>query len=202
MKKDTGEPEVTEMKLRELIDQIADPSPAPGGGAVASVAGALGGGLIHMATGISCTESLGELEQSAIENVRNGAHRLLELAERDQRAFESYSELRQSETGSEESVHEALRESTKVPLDIGGCCLDLLEYVLAVREELNTSLETDVTLAIELLRTASATVRDLASYNIGQLPDDPKTSALRNRLDNQQKRMNDLRTRLNNNCYE
>lgn len=183
-KDDTGQPELKEQSVKELVNNVAARTPAPGGGSVASVAGALGASLLHMIGSFSIDESSEDDDGHSLllEEFKQCAQDLLDLAEKDRTAYEAYQEIRQDDDCSEREERSALEKSTRIPIRIGSCCEQLIGAYLEVREELKPSFQADIRTALELIRVNWASANDLAKYNIEQLPDGTQKTDLREEL--------------------
>ena len=125
-------------RIEGFAEAVASPAPAPGGGAVAAVCGALSAALARMVAGIA-------LEKRAYREVRRELltickesetlqDRLLELAEEDSKAYSavikalSLPKATQAEKLKRSTaVQSALRKATEVPLETMKECLKVLD---------------------------------------------------------------------------
>ena len=87
----TPDPDAT---LKHWLDALAAPTAAPGGGAAAAVAGALGAALVQMVAGLTASRekyagvhALAGRASEKAERLRDG---MLALAARDARAFDAF----------------------------------------------------------------------------------------------------------------
>ncbi len=123
--------------LEALLDDVASSSPAPGGGSVAALSGALGAALTSMV----CNLTLGKKKYAAVEpdmrKILRQAEELrgtfMELADRDTGAFnkvmEAYGLPKDSEPHKAlraAAIREATKEATLVPLEVMKHCIDAL----------------------------------------------------------------------------
>lgn len=83
-----------EAPLKHWLDAISAPTPAPGGGAAAAIAGALGAALLQMVAGLTgsrekyaAVHALAAHASSKAVHLRDG---MLTLAARDARAFDGF----------------------------------------------------------------------------------------------------------------
>jgi glutamate formiminotransferase/formiminotetrahydrofolate cyclodeaminase len=117
------------MTLREFADELSMDSPAPGGGSVAALCGALSAALSAMVANLTVGKKGYEdvRDDMAVIAVRAQALKddLLEAVDRDTRAFNKVMEaLRQPKTTAEQAlekdraVEEANKEATLVPLEV------------------------------------------------------------------------------------
>ncbi|MGI8843265.1 MAG: glutamate formimidoyltransferase [Gemmatimonadaceae bacterium] len=116
---------VLEHRLREtnatpdldtLLDRVAAPTSAPGGGSVAAYAGALAAALVAMVAGVASRRGLGGASavEPALARLRSLARELLRLAGEDAEAYTRYAKARAARSG----VDEALLEAARVPVRI------------------------------------------------------------------------------------
>jgi methenyltetrahydrofolate cyclohydrolase len=147
----------TRTTLKSFLDNVASASPAPGGGSVAALAGALGSAL----TAMVCNLTIGKKKYAAIEGemreVLSQAEHLRELftalVDKDTAAFnkvmEAYSLPKDSEAGKalrSAAIREATKEATLVPLEVMRHCIDglALAQIVAARGNANSSSDAGV----------------------------------------------------------
>jgi formiminotetrahydrofolate cyclodeaminase len=106
----------TAADLESLLDRVAAPISAPGGGSVAAYAGALAASLAAMVGGIAARRGLGgsAASEEAVSALRSAADKLLWLADDDSEAYTRYMEARQAKRDTDPPLLEAAR----VPLRI------------------------------------------------------------------------------------
>jgi len=137
--------EEMEATPESFLEEVAAPTPTPGGGSVAALAGALAAALTSMvcnltvgrASDVSAAEELGaELEQA--EALR---HELAALVEEDAKAYRKVLEayrLPKSATAEKEvrskAIQEALVKATAVPLKVASGAVGVLEVLPSVLE--------------------------------------------------------------------
>lgn len=129
-----------DLSIEQFIREVASDSPAPGGGSVAALAGALAGGLISMYCVLSLNrEKYGEavslLEQTGHE-ARLLSENLIQAVDLDTSAFNRILEAFRLPKGSDaekeqrkQAIQEATIEAARVPLRTAEDCLRLLELV-------------------------------------------------------------------------
>ncbi len=132
-----------EQTIAAFCEQVAASTPAPGGGAVAAVAGAMGASLVSMVGGLTRgREKFQEVEAdmaAAQEAGRREAEALLDLADQDQAAFSQVMAAFALPRGTPEekaerrkAVQAAYREATRTPLETMAHCLAVMRHALAV----------------------------------------------------------------------
>ncbi|MCH7845495.1 MAG: glutamate formimidoyltransferase [Acidobacteria bacterium] len=170
-----GSPEGLRTKsLADFADQVSTSSPAPGGGSVAALVGALSAALSAMIAAVTFGTTGMEDTRPAMESTGSQAQALkdwfLEAVDRDADAFnEVMSAIRMPhETSEDTSARDAAmaaanRGATLVPLQVLEHCADALELALVVAERGNPNTVSDAgvagTCAVAAAKGASLNVR-------------------------------------------
>ncbi len=133
-------------RLQDYMKAIASPAPAPGGGSVAAVCGALGAALARMVANIA----LGKEDYKSVhkELRRISAEgealqrRLLDLAEEDTRAYWGVMKALQKSKATpaqkerrREAIQLALKKASDVPVETMEKCVAVLELSKKVLEK-------------------------------------------------------------------
>jgi glutamate formiminotransferase/formiminotetrahydrofolate cyclodeaminase len=102
--------------LETLLDRIAAPVSAPGGGSVAAYAGALAAALAEMVGGVAARRGLGGSAATghALAALRTAARELLALAADDADAYTRYALERQARRDAEHALLEAIRVPVRI----------------------------------------------------------------------------------------
>ena len=136
----------TRPTLKSFLDELASSSPAPGGGSVAALAGALGAALTSMV----CNLTIGKKKYAAVEGEMREVlgqaeglrEQFTELVERDTAAFnkvmESFALPKESEAQRalrSAAIREATKEATMIPMEVMKHCIDglALAQIVAAR---------------------------------------------------------------------
>lgn len=146
--------QVRDQTVSGFCSQLSEPTPAPGGGAAAAVAGALGASLVAMVAGLTLgREKFAAVEAEmtrAQEAGRREADALLGCADADAGAFRRVMTAYALPKGSEEerrarsaAVQEAYREATRTPLETMERCLEVIRHALVVIRSGNPSALSD-----------------------------------------------------------
>ncbi len=129
--------EIAEGSVREFLDRLAAASAAPGGGAAAALAGAMGAALVSMACRLTSGRARFAAVEEEVRDILDQAERLrgrlMELADSDRRAFDqvmaAYRLPKETQAQREErheAVQAALKEATRVPLEIAEACAHVI----------------------------------------------------------------------------
>ena len=112
------------MRVRDFLNELASQSPAPGGGSVAALSGALSAALGSMVSNLTFLKKGFEDVREEMEKMGVEAQRLkdefLSLMDRDTEAFNKMMaamKISKKDPEREKKMEEASREATKVPLD-------------------------------------------------------------------------------------
>lgn len=164
---------LTEMSFGKLLEELGSPAPAPGGGSVAALAGALAAGLCRMVARL--TMDKGRLAESTpdMERVLRDAtalqERLCALAEEDMLAFLSVMNARKLPRGTaserearDGAIQDAALRSARTPLSTLKALRDLSALALCVCDRGNPSCITDAGSSAQMIRAGAM----CAAYNV------------------------------------
>jgi formiminotetrahydrofolate cyclodeaminase len=171
------------MTVAELLAALASPSPTPGGGTAAAIAGAMGTSLLVMVAGLAKSKNNTAHEKAALATARTAIEpitaRLTELADADAASFDAVMAAYRLAKGTDEeknartrAIQSALRGATEIPLATLRACTDALSHSQAVADYGNQSAESDTGVAIGLLRAAAAGAAANVRINLGGLKDE------------------------------
>jgi glutamate formiminotransferase/formiminotetrahydrofolate cyclodeaminase len=156
---------LTKKTVSSFLDELASSSPAPGGGSVAALSGALGAALMSMA----CNLTIGKKKYAGVEGDMKRILKQSEelraqftrLVDKDTDAFnkvmESYSLPKNSEaqnTLRDAAIAEAMKEATLVPLEVMKHCIDGLAIVQEVAANGNANSVSDAGVSAVMLQAA------------------------------------------------
>ncbi len=146
---------LVEMKVNDFADEVSRESPAPGGGSIAALAGALGASLFSMVSNLSASkpgsENIDSILFEAAEKAQFLKDALIKAVDDDTNAFNSYMDARRLPKTSDEekavrekAMLEGLKEAVKVPLNTAKMSLEALKLADTVLEYGNPNSITDV----------------------------------------------------------
>lgn len=176
------------MTVAQLLAALASPNPTPGGGTAAAIAGAMGTSLLMMVAGLAKSRNNLDDEKAALAAARAAlepmASRLMELADADTQAFnEVMAAYRlpkatdQDKAARTQAIQAALRGATEIPLETLRACAEALTHSRAVAEYGNQSAESDVGVAVGLLKAAAEGAAANVLINLTGLKDAAFTGA-------------------------
>src|SRR6476620_5860560 len=150
-----------------LLYDLAERTPAPGGGAAAALTCAMAAALVEMATSFASAHGL--------EAVRDRAHeirgRVSELASADGRAYGRVLEALRLETGDERTaqLEEAVAGAIAVPMEVLELAAEVAVLAADVAETGNRNLEGDALAGSLLAEAAARSAATLAQLNASML---------------------------------
>lgn len=159
----------TDRSIGEFLERVASATVTPSGGAVAAIGGASGAALCEMV----CIHTIGKDGYADVEREMTGVRdelntrraRLLELANGDSTAVDALQEAFETPAseGRSETIQEAAKRATEVPLQTAEECLTVLEHATVVTEKGNRNAVSDAGtgafLAYGALQASLSTVR-------------------------------------------
>lgn len=185
---------LTDKPVTNFLDELASNAPAPGGGSVAALSGALGAALVSMV----CNLTVGK---KGYEDVQDDIHDLLaqsealrqeltNLLEDDVAAYTGYSKAAKMPRATEEEKAEraeamlaALKVATDVPLRIAEAAVKVMDLCMPAGEKGNKWAVSDAGVAVLM---AEASLRSAALnvlINLGSLKDEEFVADRRAKLE-------------------
>lgn len=147
-----------EMKVKDFVAELASDSPAPGGGSVAAISGALGAGLISMV----CRLTIGKKGYEAVQADMEAAlvksdelhKRLVNLVDEDTNAFNAVmAAFKMPKDTPEEkekrtaAIQTAFKKAADIPYTIAVTCAEVLTLAEALADKANTNAISDIGVA-------------------------------------------------------
>ena len=182
-----------EDSVSSFLEKAASRSPAPGGGCVAALAGALGASMASMSASFtigkkgyeSASEEAGDILSASASAVK----KLSALAEADIASYEKVSAAYKLPAGTDElkkekqaEIRESLLEAMRVPFETAGQCLDIMKRLVRLAEIGNKNLISDVGVAAYLLSAAVKSAALNVEINLKALADEDLTAEKRGAL--------------------
>lgn len=138
--------------LGDLLDLVAEPTPAPGGGTVAAVTASLAAGLVAMA-GAENADDVAALRRRAAA-----------LADEDAAAYSAVVQARRAGV----PVNDALMRATEVPLEIAATAAEIARCAAEVFLSGRLAVRGDVATALLLAEGATRSAAFLVEVNVGE----------------------------------
>ena len=156
---------LVKMDLRDFANELSSDSPAPGGGSVAALAGALGSALTSMVANLTVGKkeyqsSWEEMKQVAVKS-QDLKDELLRTVDRDTEAFNDLmaaygmkKKTDEQKTARDEAIEQATKNACLVPLDVMKNSIKVLELAKIVAERGNENAASDAGVASLMARSA------------------------------------------------
>jgi len=172
----------TKRTLKAFLDELASSSPAPGGGSVAALAGALGTALISMVCNLTVGKKKYADVQADMKKVLDQAEELrgvfTVLVDKDTEAFNKVMEAfgLPKETDPQRAlraaaINEATKEASLVPLEVMKHCIDALALVQEVASKGNVNSISDAGVSGLMLNAACQSAALNVKINLNALND-------------------------------
>ncbi len=173
---------LTTKTVDEFIDEVASSSPAPGGGSVAALAGALGAAL----TAMVCNLTIGKKKYLDVQGEMEGILKQLEtlrasftkLVDDDAEAFNTVmnafnlpKKTEEEETKRTEAIQHSMKNATEIPLRVMQLCEQVLVLTQAAAEKGNVNSISDAGVAALMLHAACLGAKLNVQINLGSLND-------------------------------
>jgi len=183
-------PRLASMSIRDFIDELSSESPAPGGGSVSALAGAMGAALASMVAVLSHTKKGFESKHTDLDRIAVRAQelkdQLLAAVDADTDAFDRLLEamrLPKDDPNRNLAMADATIGAAEVPLGVLEACPEVIELCREIaRIGLQASLS-DAGVGAQVARAAAAGAYQNVCINLGGLADDPRKANLLARAD-------------------
>jgi formiminotetrahydrofolate cyclodeaminase len=171
-----------ELPVSELLDQLAERTPAPAGGSAAGIAVAMAAALVAMAARFSTGHwdgAAGAVAQAEALRVRAAP-----LARRDAAAYAAaLATLRQAGAGDsvdrDRRLGDALSLAAEVPLEIASVAADVAELAAEVARLGNPNLRADAAAAGVLAEASARIAANLVAVNLTMRTEDGRIAESR-----------------------
>lgn len=185
---------LTERPVTSFLDELASNAPAPGGGSVASLSGALGAALISMV----CNLTLGKKGYEGVQDEIHGLlvhsealrRQMLELLEADVEVYTNYSiAAKMPRTTDEEkavraqAMQAALKNATMVPMRIAEAAVKVIDLCMPTAEKGNKGAVSDAGVAVLMAEAALRSAALNVLINLGAIKDEDFVAEKRAHLD-------------------
>jgi len=186
---------LTDKPVTNFLDELASNAPAPGGGSVASLSGALGAALVSMVCNLTLGKKGYEDAQADITDLlsRSEALRqeLTDLLEADVAAYTGYSNAAKMPRDTDEqkaeraqAMQEALKVATDVPLRIAEAAVRVMDLCMPAAEKGNKWAVSDAGVAVLMAEAALRSAALNVLINLGSLKDAAFAADRKAKLDN------------------
>lgn len=184
---------LSDLSIREFLDELASPSPAPGGGSAAALAGAIGASLVEMV----CRLTIGRKNyldvsaefESILPQAETKRRELIALMEADASAYSRVitayklpKDTPEEQTKREGDIQAALKEAADVPFQITRSCAEVLALAQPLAAKGNKNAASDAGAAALLAEAGMRAAALNVEINLILIKDDGHERDLRERL--------------------
>jgi len=192
-----------EKRTEEFLEELSSDSPAPGGGSVAALCGALGAALVAMVCRLTVdkpkyVDVRDELRETMDQ--ADGLRRTFaRLVERDTEAFQAVmSAFRLPKTTDDEktarsaAIQDATRGATEVPLEVHNLTVDLMNLAYRAAHQGNVNSISDAGVAAEMARAAARGAAMNVRINLVSLKDQEYVAQAQEKLNSNTLSLNEI----------
>jgi formiminotetrahydrofolate cyclodeaminase len=185
---------LTDKSITAFLDELSSDAPAPGGGSVAALSGALGAALVSMVCNLTLDKKGYEDVQGEIKDLLAQSEalraKLAGLLEKDVQAYTGYSKAAKMPRGTDEEKAErqvvmlaALKVATDVPLSIAEAAVKVMDLCMPAAEMGNKWAVSDAGVAVLMAEAALRSAALNVLINLGTLKDEEFVADRRAKLD-------------------
>ena len=183
---------LADLKVTEFADLVASDAPAPGGGSVASLYGAIGAALTAMVGGLTQgRKKYAEYAEHAAEVQAKASdlqQRLIDVMDRDTDAFNVVSaafgmpkDTDEQKAARSAAIQEGLKGCTKTPMEMMELCDETLTLASSMLGRFNDTCASDLGVALLSLKAGIQGAWLNVLINVGSLKDQEFAAAYRTR---------------------
>ena len=173
---------LTDKPVTNFLDELASNAPAPGGGSVAALSGALGAALVSMVCNLTLGKKGYEEVQGDIEGLLAQSEALrrqmADLLEADVAAYTAYSQTAKMPRDTEEqkatrteAMQAALKNATMVPMRIAEAAVKVMDLCMPAAEKGNKWAVSDAGVAVLMAEAALRSAALNVLINLGTIKD-------------------------------
>ncbi|MCD6411180.1 MAG: cyclodeaminase/cyclohydrolase family protein [Thermoplasmata archaeon] len=189
---------LVKMDIGSFLREVASSSPAPGGGSVAALAGALSASLSSMVCNLTIgKEKYKEVEgemRDILKRSTESISKLKELIDKDTEAFKEVMDAlklpKENEKQKEErkqKIQMALKKATMVPLETARLCFDLIEISKEVVEKGNKNSITDAGVSAIMAKAGFDSALLNVKINLSSITDEDFVNKVKEEIDGMEK---------------
>ncbi len=183
---------LVDMNINDFLEELASNSPAPGGGSVAALSGALGTALSSMVCNLTIGKENYEDVQDEINDTLEKSEKLriklTKLVDEDtnafndvMKAFKMPKETEQQKEERKKAIQNGYKIAAKVPIDTATKCEEILDIAMVVAKKGNKNSITDVAVSALMAQAGVKSAILNVKINLGSIKDEEfvKTTTFR-----------------------
>jgi formiminotetrahydrofolate cyclodeaminase len=185
---------LVDKSVRQLLDAFAAPTPTPGGGSAAALAGAMAAALLEMVASMPKTKNGTPEDRAALDTVlpelKSLRALLTDLVDRDSASYDAVVAAYKLPKATDDekaarkvAVREAMRGATDVPLETARASIAVARFTQVIAEHGNPNAKSDASVAVGLAMQAAGGARANVEINVDSVGDADYAVAVRAELD-------------------
>ena len=193
------------LKIKDFLSDLASSSPAPGGGSVAALSGALGTALSSMVCNLTIGKEKYKDVQEEIKDIlyksENLRKQLTILIDKDNEAFNDVikafkmpKETTKQKEIRNKSIQDGFKIAAKVPLETAKTCEEILDLIRIIALKGNKNSITDVAVSALMTKAGVDSAILNVEINLGSIKDERFVKEISSELD-MLKRNSDIKTK-------
>ena len=184
---------LVDKNIKEFLDELSSSSPAPGGGSVAALSGALGAALVsmtcHLTIGKKGYESVSDEMNEVLKKSNVLKENLTLLIDEDTNAFNkvmaAYKMPKETDEEKEkrrDAIQDALKNAANVPLDVMKQCVNVLSLAKIISEKGNKNAVSDAGVAALMSLAGLNSAALNIEINLSGIKDEKFVSEMKNEV--------------------
>lgn len=185
---------LTDRSVSAFLDELSSSAPAPGGGSVAALSGALGAALISMVSNLTIGKKKYADVQDEVSELLKESERLrrelIGLLEADVKVYTELSQTMkmprdtdEQKTARAKEMDKALKAATDVPMRIAEACVSVMDLCLPAAEKGNVNAVSDVGVGVLMAEAGLRSAALNVLINLGWIKDETYVRESRTKLD-------------------
>ncbi len=200
---------LVENKITDFLNELHSNSPAPGGGSVAALNGAIAASLVGMVANLTIGKknyAEAEEEMKVVATKMNEVKdKFLDFVDKDANsfngviaAFKMPKENDEQKVARTAAIQKGYKEAIAVPLDVAKAAAELFDYIEVALKKGNKNAESDALVAAISARTAIQSALLNVEINLSAVKDQKYVEALRQEVLDLRKLANEGETKILN----
>jgi len=189
------------LSIKEFLSELSSSSPAPGGGSVAALSGALGAALSSMVCNLTIGKEKYENVQDEIKRVLNESEqirkKLMKLIDKDTEAFNDVikafkmpKETDEQKNIRSKAIQEGYKNAVNVPLETALLCEEIFDLAKTVAEKGNQKSITDAAISAIMAKAGFEGAILNVKINLGSIKDEEFVKNINTQIQKLEKNVN------------
>ena len=178
-----------ELSIKNFIEKVASPSPTPGGGSVAALAGAIACSLAEMVCNLTIgKKKYADAEEDMkkfLDELKKAREKFLNLVDEDALAFDEVMKAFKEKS----NIEESLKKAADVPYKTSKNCVDLMETITKIAEKGNKNSITDAGVSALMMKSAFHSAVLNIKINLNGIKDEKYKKNMEEKIKNMENMM-------------